>query len=521
MLILKDKKAVLLKLRHPERVTTVIPTAKLVRHNHVTFTAVPHRPEETRVLRNLGFKVPDPMEYYYEWPEGFTPFNAQVASASFLSMHDRAFCLNSMGLGKTVTALAAFDYLRRQRVRKRALVVCPLSTMERAWGDEIFRWFPDMTFSVIYGTRARRRKLLQQLVDVYIINTDGIKIIQQDLKDRDDIDLVIVDEVAMFRNQATDRWKALDAVCNKQVPRWVWGMTGSPTPNGPTDAWAQCRLVVPGNPNVPRYFSEFRERVERKVSMYKWVPKENALEQVKLIMQPAIRFKLDDCIDLPEQIVETRNVGLTPEQDKAYKDMLAKLKAEYDSGQIIASNEAIKTGKLLQICAGVAYGIDGGEVILPNGPRINEVKEVIDASEGKVIVFVPLTGALQHLRDELAQHWWTEVVHGETKKADRDRIFADFQGSDNGPRVLVCNPGTMSHGLTLTRATTIIWFTPITSNETYEQACARVRRPGQKRTTVIVHLSGSKTEERLYRRLAEKQSVQGTLLEMMEELEAA
>ena len=84
--------------------------------------------------------------------------------------------------------------------------------------------------------------------------------------------------------------------------------------------------------------------------------------------------------------------------------------------------------------------------------------------------------------------------------------------------MLVANPTTMSHGLTLTAATTIVWYAPIHSNDVYEQACARVRRPGQTRTTVIVHIAGSDIERRIYNRLRKKQKLQGSLLDMMKGL---
>ena len=261
MLIRKDKKALIFKLRNPSRVTTVIPTARMVTHEGDTLVAVPHRPEEVKVLRNLGFNPPDPMEYYYQWPGRFKPFAAQIETANFLSMHDRAFCLNSMGLGKTVTSLWAYDYMRECKLVKKALIVCPLSTMERTWADEVFKTFPHLDAAVLYGTRERRRKLLAQKADVYIINTDGLKTIMEDLEKRDDIDLIIVDELAMFRNSGTDRWKTLNNICNKQTPRRVWGLTGAPTPHEPTDAWAQCRIVVPTSPVVPKYFGKFRDMV--------------------------------------------------------------------------------------------------------------------------------------------------------------------------------------------------------------------------------------------------------------------
>jgi SNF2 family DNA or RNA helicase len=110
------------------------------------------------------------------------------------------------------------------------------------------------------------------------------------------------------------------------------------------------------------------------------------------------------------------------------------------------------------------------------------------------------------------------AIHGGTPKAERDQIFGDFQKTTD-PHVIVANPATMSHGLTLTAATTIVWYAPIHSNDIYEQACARVRRPGQTRTTVIAHIAGSDIERRIYSRLQSKQKLQGSLLEIMKGIE--
>jgi len=517
MRIHKGKKAVVLKLKNPNRVTTVIPTAVKVDEHTV---AIPHRPDETRVLRSLGFEVPDPMPLHYEWPKvqgKHTPFEAQIATASFLSMYSRAFCLNDMGTGKTNSALWAFDYLRKHKSVKRMLVVCPLSTMERTWADSVFGTFPHLEARVLYGTRERRRRILEEEADVYIINIDGVSTIKDLLAKRPDIDLIVVDELALARNQGTDRWKTLNIICNKQVPRRVWGMTGSPTPNAPTDAWAQCRLITPDNKTVPMYFGKFRDLVMRQLTQFKWIPRQEANDIIYDMMQPSIRYSLDDCIDLPEQTFITRTVEMTTEQKKAYKDMLSKLSTEYHGGHILAVNEAVKANKLIQIACGVAYGLNHQEVLIPSKPRVDALQELIDESQGKVIVFVPLTAALEALAEELTTRGYSvEIVNGDTKKSDRDRIFSSFQKTEY-PRVLVANAATMSHGLTLTAATTIVWYAPVHSNEIYEQACARVRRPGQTRTTVIAHISGSEVEKRVYQRLETKQSMQGILLDMMKE----
>ena len=463
------------------------------------------------MLRNLGFDPPAPITAYYDWPGQYTPFIHQRSTSEFLTTNPRAFCLNGMGSGKTLSALWAFDYLRKAGIVKRMLVISPLSTLERAWGDEIFRNFFDMTFTVLHGSQDKRRKLLANNFDVYIINHDGLKnreLLGQ-LKEKDGLDVIVIDEIASFRNASTDRWKALFRLVNEKA--WVWGLTGTPTPNAPTDAWAQCRLIEPTR--VTKYYGQFRDAVMKPLTRYKWVAREGALDLVKAAMQPSIRFSREDCIDLPPTTFVTRQAELTPDQSAAFNSMLRQLKAETAGGQITAINEAVKLSKLIQICCGVAYGT-AGTVAIPATNRIELVKEIIEESDSKVLVFVPLTAALLAVADALRKDFTVEVVHGETSKTKRDLIFKDFQSGKN-PRVLVANPATLSHGLTLTAASTIIWFAPINSNETYQQANARIVRPGQKLNTLIVNIEATEVERRIYARLQGKQKMQGLLLEML------
>lgn len=417
-----------------------------------------------------------------------------------------------------MSALWAADFMMITREVKKVLIIAPLSTLERTWGDSIFYNLPNRNFAVLHGSRARRLKLLNEDVDFYIINTDGVKIIKEALADRPDIDMIIIDELATSRNASTDRWKAINIICNKheKCHRRVIGMTGTPTPNLPTDAWAQCRLVTPST--VPQYFGRFREQVMRQVTQWKWVPRDGALETVRHAMQPNIRFSLEDCVDLPPQVFETREVKMSGDQTKAYRDMLAKLHTEIAEGQVTAANEAVKMMKLLQIACGIAYGNNGELHKLANDHRMGVVQEICEEAEAKVIVFVPFTGALEMVAEHLSKTWSVATVHGGTSKRERDTIFKEFQqGGEAGPRIIVANPATMAHGITLTAATVICWYAPVTSNEIYEQACARVRRPGQKRTTVIAHIAGSDVEHKMYERLKNKQSMQSLLLQLIRE----
>ena len=509
MIISDTHRKVVLNLSNPERVTTVIPTAKAFDYQGHTLVAVPHKLEEVRVLRNLGIRAPSPIAHYYEWSGQYTPFKAQLETSAFLTLNPRAFVLNDMGTGKTLSTVWAFDYLKSIGEARQMLVISPLSTLERTWADEVHRHFPHLIVSVVYGTKDRRRKMLAQDADIYLINHDGVVSMEEELKDKK-LDTVVVDEIASFRNANTTRWKALNRV-SKPAER-VWGLTGTPTPNLPTDAWAQCRIICPQN--VPPFFGKFKDMVLKQQGPFKYVPRDNATQIVNDAMQPSIRFSRDDCIDLPECIYMDRSVPLTPEQSKAFKEMQKDLVAEFEEGKITAVNEAVKMSKLVQIACGCVYGGDGEDVSIPSDHRINAVKEIIEQAHTKVIVFVPYRGVLRHVAEALSEDYKVGTISGDVPKNARDSIFHSFQNDKNGIEILVAQPAAMSHGLTLTAASTVVWYAPVTSNEVYQQANARITRPGQKHTQLIVNIEACAVERKIYDRLKKKQTMQGLLLDM-------
>jgi SNF2 family DNA or RNA helicase len=521
VLIHKKKKAIILRLKDPERVLSVIPKAKKFLFKGKEYVAIPHRRDEVKVLNNIGINAPSPMEFYYDWPGRFKPFDAQITTAAFMAQHNRCFNLNDLGTGKTLSTLWAYDYLRSIGSVRKAIVVTPLSTLERTWADEVFNHFPHLTTAVLHGSREKRLKMLATDADLYLINHDGLKVagMVEAINARDDIDLVIIDEVSQAaRTASSDRWKSLAKIVRHQVEdgkhRLAWGLTGTPTPSNPTDAWAQCRLLVPDA--VPPYFNSFKMQVMRQISQFVWVPREDAQEIVYEAMQPAIRFKRDEVVDLPPCTFVEREVELTPAQKKAYKEMLAKLQAEFDSGEVTAVNEAVKAQKLIQILCGGVYGKDGEVHHIDARPRYEAVREVCEESSSKTIVFVPFVSMVEPLKEYLEKSGFSVAcIHGGVSKHERDVIFTSFQKAED-PQVLVSIAQAMSHGLTLTAASTIVWAAPITSNDIFEQANARVSRPGQKLNQLIVMIEGSPIERKYYQRLKEKGRVQGILLDMVQ-----
>ena len=513
MLVVEKAKALALKLNNPNRVLDSIFTAKMLNVHGMDIVIAPHRIDEVKVLRNLGIKAPSPILHYYNWPGQFTPFDHQKETAAFLTLNHSGLVLNEIGTGKTQSALWAADYLIKTKNIKKVLILSPLSTLERVWADAIFTGFVHRKFVVLHGTAEKRLKLLRTEADFYIINHDGFAIIKD--KCHGMFDLVIVDEAAVLRNPSTQRFKIFRKWATNNIATRLWLMTGTPTPNDPTDAWALAKLV--GSPFCTKTYTAFREQVMMKIGQWKFVPRPESVEIVKHILQPAVRYTRDECFDLPETIIQTRQVDLTAEQKKHYNQMLRHFVTEAASeGTITAVNEAVKIQKLVQIACGVAYGDDGQNILLDCSPRINLVKEVIEEAGEKVILFVPLTGTLHMLEKELSKHWDVAVVNGEVSSTQRNKIFHDFQ-HQKSPHVLIAHPGTMAHGLTLTSASTIIWYGPINSNETYVQANGRIERIGKRNVSNVIHIEATDLEHKMYERLRNKQKLQGLLLDLIQQ----
>jgi len=505
-----DNKALRLRLRDPDKVINAIPKSQKVGDNEVI---VKWGLEEAQSLNRLGIKSPSPIEVKYKWTGRYQPFQHQVSTSSFLTIHQKGFCFNEQGTGKTASAIWASDFLLKQGVINRVLVVCPLSIMDSAWRDDLFTFATHRTVSVAHGSADKRKKIVQEGADYVIINYDGIGIVLDELK-KGGFDLIIVDEATHYKNAQTRRWKLLRQLIHDNT--WLWMMTGTPAAQNPTDAYGLAKLVNPQS--VPRFFGAFKDMVMFKVSQFTWKIRSDATDIVYRALQPAIRFTKEECLDLPPMVYTKRQVELTSQQKKYYKELKTKLVLEITGEQVTAVNAAVTLNKLLQISAGAIYTDEGDILEFDIGNRYKVLREVIDESSQKVLVFVPFKHAIDILTDKLrTEGITTEVIRGDVPAHRRTQIFKSFQDNTD-PRVLVIQPQAAAHGVTLTRANTVVWWGPTSSLETYDQANARVHRSGQTHKCTVVQLQGSDAEKHVYRLLDKKINVHTKFVELYKEV---
>jgi SNF2 family DNA or RNA helicase len=510
-----ENRALLLNVRNPDRITTVIPKSKVLSSdNGVSKVLVNWGLEESIVLKNLKIKdVPSPINATYKWPGLFKPFDHQKVTSSFFTMHRKAFCFNEQGTGKTASVIWAADYLLTKGIIRRVLVICPLSIMESAWRNDLFKFAMHRRVDIAYGKPEKRREIIAGDAEFVVINYDGLEIVQTAVA-KGKFDLIVIDEANAYKNPSTRRWKVLNTLIKPDT--WLWMLTGTPASQSPVDAYGIAKLVRPEG--VPRFFGGFRDQVMHKLTQFKWVPKLDSEQIVHRALQPAIRFTKEQCLDLPEMTYVTRDVPLTAQQEKYYELLRRRLIVQAAGEEITTVNAAASLNKLLQLSGGAVYSDTGEVVQFDVSNRLAVLREVIAESSHKVLVFVPYRHSIELVADDLRKHGYpTAVIHGSVSAGKRTEIFERFQTKDD-LQVLVIQPQAASHGVTLHAANTIVYWSPVMSVETYLQANARVHRAGQKNPSVVVHLQGSGVEKRMYAMLENKVDIHNKVIDLYGEV---
>lgn len=443
------------------------------------------------------------------------PFLHQIESTKFKLLNKRCYDFSDLGTGKTLSSLWAADFLLCNDKIKKILIVSPLSTLQSVWGREIFTNFPHRKYGIAHGSKDYRTKIITSDVDFVIINHDGVVIMEEELTSAK-FDLIIIDELTAFKKHTSNRSKSMKRISDRAPA--VWGLTGAPTPNGPTEAFGQAKIVNPENPFLPKYFKDFQSRVSTQITPHIWINKPEATQIVNKILQPAIRFERDKCIDIPPCQYETIEIEFTKDQRTAYSQMKEDLIIEFQSGLITATNAAVKMMKLLQIASGSVKNDEGEAIYLDSSTRDDELWRIFEETgKTKLIVFCAFRASINHLEEFFkSRNVKTSSIHGSVDHKSRFKSIQDFQEGDL--QVLILQPQSSAHGITLTAANVIVWYSLVASGEVYTQANGRITRAGQTRKQLIIHLIGCQVEKRVLQILSSKGDISNQVLSMFVDL---
>lgn len=465
------------------------------------------------LLTTQGIQCPSPIfvKYDFPTPPNWNVFMHQYRIADFASRNKRAYILAGMGSGKTSSALWATDYMRSMGIIKSVLIICPLSVMTDAWMNSVPALFCGRrTILPLHG--SKKVEAMYKDADYHVINFDGLRLMQKHLLKKK-WDVIIVDESVMVKNAKAERSKVVKQLIKKAD--FAWLMTGKPTPQSPIDAHGQLFVMDKYSHGV----GWWRELTQLKVSEFKYINRDGWQNTVHQFMQPAIRVETRDCIDLPPLVRTQRHVELTPAQRKAIEVLKTERIMNVEGEQVLAENEGVLRSKLLQIACGAVRSSNDDAVVefKPTG-RLQVVLECVEQSESKVIVFAPFRAVVDMIAKFLREKGYrVGVVNGSVTPNARQTMFDSMQSDDEDSlQVLVAIPHAMSHGVTLTNASTMVWFSPIDSNDVYRQAIARMERAGQKRNMVVVEIWGSPIEKTMYDILNLRDDQQQEFLELYE-----
>lgn len=425
-------------------------------------------------------------------------YQHQADTAEFIAQAEScAFVTSDTGTGKTRSVLEGFKALKTERGFRRMLVLGPLSILKPAWADDVRKWTPDLTVGIsTAGSDKKRLDAFRSGCDIVVTNHDAVKYLVKNKHLLAEFDVLCIDESTAFKHRTSDRSKAMRDLANDFPFRIL--MTGTPNPNGCCDLWHQALLLDYGE-RLGKIFSQYRSQVCHPIQvgpthqMVKWVDKEGAEDAVAERMRDiTIRYKFDDCIDIPENTTHTLEVALPPKLMTQYKQLEREAILFMEQGEINAVHAGAKATKLLQLCSGAVYDNEHVSQLF-HTDRYELVIQLCSERSQSVVAF-----NWSHQRDQLIALAEKEgisygVIDGATPVGVRNRVVDDFQRGVL--RVIFAHPQSAGHGLTLTAGRATIWASPTYNAEHFQQFNARIYRAGQTRTTETILIAAAGTKE--------------------------
>lgn len=428
----------------------------------------------------------------------------QVKAVEWMLSRDHGYLVVDMGLGKTRITL---EYLKRKK--KRALVIAPLRVACNTWPDEIEKWVPELSYTVLHG--PKKDSLIQESKAIYIVNYEGIEWLSKHISKFKNFVLVL-DEATAIKSFRAKRTKLLI----KMRPWFsnVFNLSALPSPNGYQDLWSQYKMLDNGK----ALGDKWTHFVNKYFTVYNFIMKPRGPwigQEIENLVAP-MTFRLDanDYLPLPDFIYNDIYLHFTPSLFKAYKefetDFVLELREEVS---VNALTSATLSNKLRQFVQGSIYTEDGTEEI--HDLKLEALQEVAEELNSPALVVIQFKSDLAKIRKV-----WPEIpaIVGGQSKAVVDKNIKDW--NEGKLKLLVCHPASLSHGVNLQHGgNNIIWYAQTWNYEHYEQFNGRLRRQGQTKPVILTRLLIKDTiDERVAKALATKDASQKSLLEALKQL---
>jgi SNF2 family DNA or RNA helicase len=513
-----------------------------------------------------GRRAKDGASLYLEYPFKVEPFAHQRLGFQFLHSMKTPALFGDCGTGKTFMVLTFADSLLKAGEQWAFIVICPVNLIKHVWIDDAAKFSdlrvvglresssvsvlaedfddkgdgdlgrseraalrasrrgdPDWKKKALRKAKARYRKKLDdrfaQEADMYVINPENlrtdpkekrVKALIQRLKKEGYEVCLIIDESSKIKSRTSRTYKSIKRIrtlCSRCII-----MTGTPSPNGILDLWAQFDILDGGMTLQPS-FVDFRhdhctevilrgvtwEKDGKTYNATKWHPRAGAPGRVYKTLEPRmVRFKLEDCIDLPPTRFIVRDVEMTTDQEAFYLDMEERLFAELEGEPVTAKVAVSKLIKLREVTGGFVRTDEGKDVPFnKDPPKMLELDELLEQSIGdklgddgpplRAIIWAQYQWECKTLIKRYGRKYGARGLFGGISSGAKDESIRRFR-NDPGCRILVCHPASAGHGLTLTEANYAFYYSMSYNFEEFYQSFRRITRPGQKRAMTFYFL---------------------------------
>lgn len=441
----------------------------------------------------------------------YKPHAYQVEATKFILEHPQCALFLQMGLGKTVITLSALSILKTLGESEHVLVIAPLRVARDTWPDELEKWshLKGLSYAVMVGDKRTRLEALRTSADMHIINRENIPWLVETLGGAWPYDTVVIDELSSFKNHRAKRFKAIKNLSKRS--RRIIGLTGTPSPNGLLDLWAQYRILDGGKRLLP-YVTHYRDRyfVPDKRSRYQvfsWKLREGAEEAIySAIGDITMSMRTVDHLQLPERTDTVVTVRMDDRERAIYDGLRRDMVVSLEGRDVDAVNAAALSGKLLQLASGGLYAEDehgAREVLHVHDRKVDALEDLVEAANGRPV---------------LVAVWFEFDTKAIQERIPEARVLAtreDMQAWNAGELpVALIHPASAGHGLNLQAGgSLLVWYSLTWSLELYEQTNARLHRQGQEHPVTVTRIVCEDTiDQDVVKALQGKSSTQADLI---------
>ena len=458
---------------------------------------------------------------YLEMPIKARPFEHQKRAFEFV-MHrfendSGAALLVEMGCGKSLISVAVAGALFGEEKARKLLIVCPLSICG-VWEEE-FSKFADFDYNlkILKGSLEKKIETLYSLegraLQIAVVNYESVWRIERQIKNWHP-DMIICDESHKIKTHNISASKSLHRLGEKT--RYKMILTGTAITNKAIDIFSQYKFLEPKI--FGKSFYTFRNHYFDMVGYGNHTPvlKESMKDELKnKIHSIAFVAKKSECLDLPETTDIVRYVELEPYAMNTYKHLVRDSFAELQNSEVTVTNVLTKILRLSQLTGGFLGDDDGKKIYQISKAKLNALEDIIDevtASGKKLVVmarFIPEIEAIKKLLVDKGLRF--SIITGEIK--NRADEIAKFQ-NDTDVLVFIGQIATAGLGITLTAASTMVFYSLDYSMSNFEQAKARIHRTGQKENCTYIYLIAKNTvDEKVLRALKKKYDLASSIID--------